>query len=453
MRPIPGRIREFAAILLLLALGCSGGEADGARLHSAQREYWRALRFQQRLDIYPDHSIAELSLQRYLDIVALYPPTDLPDSLSAPEREGPRVRLARVGAMSALAAAGLRRELGDHRGAIELLAGACRPDLPLGALVERRLRLTLCSHLVEEGEPAAGLEVLYGLLRPIAPNLEEGQAAYPDAELLALPAYLLATAAAAGPGPRAEAVAEADRFFDAVIENYAGGDAEYEALLGVADLALATERWERGEGALQALAERFPGRDSWRSDLRRARLLIEVLGREAEGEEILRGLFGSGKAAGPAGIAMCRHLLRSGRLEEAEAELTRLHRRMGSGDPRSELLYLWGELELRRDSWERAGDRWREAAAAQPFSAFGMRARLAIATQWALRDEPTFSGRSLARLFAACRRNTRHYPGSAGARLSLELESRGDSLLGTLPASVSIVRQLQEQRAPRRGGP
>ncbi len=450
------RLSIGALLIIPLLCACAAGDSDTARLHRAQRDFWRARHFQMRLDIYPDRSLAEASLDRYREFLVEHRAAELPNPLPRAEREGPKAKLVRVRAMVALTAAGIQRELGDREGAIARLSAACRPDLPLGSLVERKLHRTLSSHLLEIGESAAAIEALQALMDRLASGLDEGDAAYPDEELLALPSETLAIAAEASDSALADlTAAKATDFFERVVLFYPGGEAEYIALLAALDLALVHDEWRNAESALQRLSESFPDRDPWRADLRRARLLLEDLGRVEEGKALLRELTeaggGRGEAAQNASLVLIRHLLQVEDLTAAEEEIRQLHMQLGRGELRAELLYLWGELEIRRGAWEDADARWQEAASGQPFTAYGMRSRFAIAEKWAERGEPRFAGRSLARLFAASRRNTRHRPGSALAGFGLRLESRGDSLLGTLPASESIVRQLQEQRAPQGG--
>jgi len=445
MRPARGRTLAAALILALLA-GCAGEEGETARLHRAQRDFWRAKRSRERLDIYPSPTLAADALAAYLSVAEAYPPDDLPPAVADPE--APRVKVARVGAMARLGAAGLHWEGGRREEAIALVRGALRPDLPLGKLVERRLRLALASYLDEAGRPAEALAVVRTLLDPLRPALSPEHAAYPDEELLALPARLVDLAAA---GADSALAAGTDAFvrdyLARVAAGYPGEEAEWRALLAGADLATRGERWEEASSLLQRLARSFPDREPWRSELARARLLGEQLGRGEEAEAVLRRIAGDddGEAAARGGIALARFLLAAGRDREAEAEMQRQGRALRRKADRAELLYLWGELERRGGDTAAAVDRWRRAAAYSR-TPYGLEAQFATAAYWAGRGESRFAARALGRLFIACRQNTRYYSGGELARLSLQMETRADSLLGTLPATEPRVARLMEQR-------
>ncbi len=440
---------------LPLVVGCMGTpDPDLGRLHDAQRDYWEVRRFQEQLDIYPSHGMAEDCRDRYLAITDRLPL----DGLSDPpvDGESTEVKLVRVGAMSALGAAALHRELGEREQAIALLQGMLRDDLPLGALVERKLRGTLASDLRDIGRLEEAVAVHRSLMAPIRAGLEtEIDAAFPDPALLALPASMVRMTENQGDEEALRELGDflAD-FFDKVKRFYAGSDSEYDGLLVWSDMAMHLNRWDAAEGALLDLAEDFPDREPWRADLRRARLLSERLNRHEESEAILTSWAetGRGKAAVAAGKERIRFLLRRGRVVEVENELKRLKRVARRREDRSELLYLWGIYESKRGSWDQARLRWGEAAADGPYTPFGMESQLAIAQLWSERDQPRFVARSLDRLFRSCRRNSRHYAGSALASHSLALETRADSLLGTLPASEETVQDLLDRRHPIREG-
>ncbi len=431
---------------------CEGaGDPELGRLHTAQREYWEARRYQERLDIYPNLTLAEDCRDRYLGIAAEYSLAKVPRPIREPESTP--VKLARVGAMAALGAAGLQREMGDDAAAIALLESSQRPDLPLGALVERKLRGALASNLRDEGRVVEAIAVHRGLLEPLGGDLEEGHAAYPDDELLALPGAMVRLAESLGDSVILAGTADfLAGFFARLQTHYGGTDAAYNGLLIWSELAMGLGRWNAAEAALLDLAERFPARDPWRADIQRARLLAERLGRDDEAEEILGrwAESGRGRASVVAGKERIRFLLNRNRYEEIEPELMRLKRAARRREDRAELLFLWGAFESRRGAWDQARLRWGEAAADAPFAPFGMESQLAVAMIWAEREQPRFSARALDRLFRACRRNTRHYPGSELASLSLALETRGDSLLGTLPASEEAVQELHDRRRPTR---
>ncbi len=440
-------------LLALLLTGCVGGDSDLARLHRAQKDFWQAKHYQQRLDIYPNQTLAEESLEHYREIARRFPLADLPRAIEDPD--GIPVKLARVGAMSSLGAAGILRELGRPDEAIATLESACRPDLPLGALVERMLRNELASHLLEAERPVDAIAAYHSLLAPLAPDLHEEHAAYPNEEVLALPALMVDLAKETGDSLL---TADTDRlvalYFDGVSRHYPDSDVEWEALLRSADVAITLEHWERATQNLRKLAERFPDREPWRAELRRATLLSEQLGRSEESEAILLrwATDGVGDAAVEASLQWIRLLLRTERREQALEQIRRIKKMTNRRSDQAELLYLWGVLELGRGSWEEARPRWGQAAASHPYTRYGMESQLAIAHNWSEREEPRFAARSLARLFRACRRNTRHRAGSELSRLSLEIESRADSLLGTLPASEPMVRTLVEKRNPNAGG-
>jgi hypothetical protein len=441
--------------LLPLAAGCTGtGDPDLGRLHTAQRDYWEVRRFQEQLDIYPSLGMAEECRDRYLAIAERLPLAEVPDPLV--DGEASTVKLARVGAMSALGAAALHRELGEREQAIALLRGVLRDDLPLGALVERKLRGTLASNLRDIGRLDEALAVHRSLLAPIRPDLEaEIDAAFPDPELLALPGNMVGLAESLGDSlALAELGDFLAEFFGRVKRMYPGSDAEYDGLLVWSDMAMHLNRWDAAERALLDLAEGFPEREPWRADLRRARLLSERLDRHEESEAILThwAETGRGDAAVAAGKERIRFLLQRDRIDEVDSELMRLKRVARRREDRAELLYLWGIYELARGSWDQARLRWGEAAADAPYTPFGMESQLAIALLWEERDQPRFVARALDRLFRACRRNSRHYAGSALASRSLALETRADSLLGTLPASEEAVQDLLDRRHPTREG-
>lgn len=445
----------LTAATLFLGAGCSGNsDPDLGRLHSSQRDYWEVRRFQEQLDIYPSHGLAEECRDRYLSIAERLPVQDLPDPLTDPEATV--VKLARVGAMSTLGAAALHRELGEREQSIELLKGVLRDDLPLGSLVERKLRGTLAADLRDTGRLEEAVAVHRSLLAPLRAGLEaEVDAAFPDPELLALPQHMVDLTELRG---EEAALVELGDFladyFDRLKRLYPGTDAEYDGLLVWSDMAMHLNRWDAAERALLDLAEDFPDREPWRADLRRARLLSERLDRPEESEAILTRWAETdrGQAAVAAGKERVRFLLRQDRMDEVEGELRRLKRTARRRDDRSELLYLWGLYESRRGSWDQARLRWGEAAADGPYTPFGMESQLAIALLWKERDEPRFVARALDRLFRATRRNSRHYSGSALASRSLALETRADSLLGTLPASEEAVQDLLDRRRPTREG-
>lgn len=452
-------LKRILVIALLVGLSglmaaCEGvGDPELGRLHAAQREYWEARRYQERLDIYPNRTLAEECRDRYLDIAARFSLAEVPQPTEDPESTP--VKLARVGAMAALGAAGLQRELGESDAAIALLQTELRPDLPLGALVERKLRGSLASNLRDDGRPGEAIAVYRSLLEPLRADLEEEHAAYPDEQLLMLPGAMVRLAESMGDSAILAGTGEfLAGFFAGLETEFGGSDAEYAGLLTWSELAMSLGRWDEAEAALLDLADHFPDRDPWRSDIQRARLLAERLGREEEAEEILSrwAESGRGRAAVVAGKERIRFLLNRDRHEEIEPELTRLKRAARRREDRAELLYLWGVFESRRGAWDQARLRWGEAAVDAPFAPFGMESQLAVALIWAEREQPRFSARALDRLFRACRRNTRHYPGSELASLSLALETRGDSLLGTLPASDEAVQELHDRRRPAREG-
>lgn len=450
-----GRAAAPAALALMTLLACDASrDPVELRLHAAQRAYWQARQAQERLDIYPSLTLAEECRNRYLAIADENPPLDLPATIDDPE--APAVKLARVGAMAVLGAASLHRELGESGTAIGMLRGALRDDLPLGALVERKLRATLASFLKEDGRLEEAIGVHRDLLAALGPGLAEGDAAYPDAELLALPAKMVELAEAVADRDQLEATGDfLAGFFARLDRDYPGTDADYQGLLNWADLAMHMERWGEADAALGALAERFPDRDPWRAELRRARLLSSRLGRPEEAEAILARWAGADDpdAAVAAGKEWIRYLLLRGRFDEVEDELRSLKRKVRHREDRAELLYLWGEYESRGEAWEEARQRWGEAAAGMPYTPYGMRSQLAVAFIWTERAAPRFAARALERLFRACRRNARLDPGSELAGLSLTLETRADSLLGTLPASEEAVRDLLLRRQRSRTEP
>ncbi|MBM4117220.1 hypothetical protein FJ251_05660 [bacterium] len=439
----------------LFASGCGGESgAEYGRLHAAQRAYWQALRAQERLDIYPSHARAQACLADYLAVARAYPATALPRPLPADQREAPSAKIARVGAMAALGAAAIHWELGEREAALALLGSCLREDLPLGALAERRLRVTLSGYLRELGRRREAAAVLGSLLVGLAPGLEPGDAAYPDAELLGLCPQLADLALAAGDSLlKAEVAGRLSEFLGRLRRDYAGQEPAYQGLHTWAETAPRLGRWEDAEAALAELARGFPTREPGRAELQRARLLIARLERAAEGEAVLVGLAaGDSEAAVPAGLEYLRVLLRQGRLGELPSRLEHLHRRVRTREDRAELLYLWGHYEARLGTWDAARQRWEVAATELPTTPYGMEAQLAVARVWAERGEPRFAARSLARLFEACRRNTRRLPGSEEAGVSLALEARADSLLGTLPATEEAVRGLLARRPPAREG-
>jgi tetratricopeptide (TPR) repeat protein len=318
------------------------------------------------------------------------------------------------------------------------------------------LRGTLGSFLVDAGRPQEAIEVYRSLLTPLAADLDENHAAYPGAEVLVLPKLMLGLAQETGdPALVAETRSFAVEYFEKVSRGYPGSDAERIGLLEAADVAMAVESWEEASEILENLATRFPDQEPWRAELRRARLLSEHLGRSNESETILkRWAEGRDKEATvAAGKQFIRLLLHSGRTSEAEMEIRRIKKLTRNRQDIAELLFLWGWLELEQGSWEEARPRWGQAAATQPYSRYGLESQLNVAQQWALREEPRFAARALSRLFSASRRNTRHSAGSEMARLSLEIESRADSLLGTLPATEPTVRNLLDRRGPRPDAP
>jgi len=443
------RTRFCSALALTAGLvaGCSGGDVELARLHQAQRDFWRAKHAQQRLDIYPNQAIAEDCLRAYRGIIDRYPPGALPQPVGDPS--GIPVKLARVGAMASLAAAGILREQGRQEEGIALLAAACRPDLPLGTFVERRLRSGLASFLIEADRHREAALAYRSMLAPLAPGLDEEHAAFPDAEVLTIPALMIDQARQSGDSALAAELGDyGERYFRRVAEGYPGSDAEWQALLNAADFDIARERWPEAAEILERLAQRFPERQPWRADMRRARLLREQLGRSAEGDAILARWAQSDdqEAAVAAGLQRIRIFLNSGSYDEALSEIPRVKKAIKNREQMAELCYLWGEYELRHGSWEDAGSRWRDASASQPYARYGLESQLAIARQWADRGEPRFAALALAKLFAACRQNTRHRAGSELARLTLAIESRADSLLGTLPATEPTVRNLLSKR-------
>ncbi|MBN2170059.1 MAG: hypothetical protein JW819_01905 [Candidatus Krumholzibacteriota bacterium] len=445
MRPERGRTL-IAVLVLALLSGCAGEEGKSARLHRAQRDFWRAKRARERLDIYPSPTLADAALAAYQSVLETYPPGDLPAVVADPE--APRVKVARVGAMACLGAAGLHWEAGRREEAIGLVRSVLRPDLPLGHLVERRLRLALASYLDEAGRPAEALTAIRSLLDPLRPGLPPEHAAYPDEELLNLPLRLADLAVASGDAAlAAETEAFIRDYLARVAAGYAGEEAEWHALLAGADLATRGERWEEASSLLERLARSFPDREPWRADLARARLLGTQLDRTGEAEAILRRLAGQGRgeAAARGGIELARLLLAAGRDREAAEEMRRLGRELRHKADSAELLYLWGELERRADNAAAAVDRWRRAAA-YARTPYGLEAQYATARYWAERGEARFAARALGRLFIACRHNTRYYSGGEIARLSLQMETRADSLLGTLPATEPRVARLMEQR-------
>jgi tetratricopeptide (TPR) repeat protein len=455
---VSARRGTTAGALLILALltgACGGSDQDPqVRLYAAQRAYWQVLRAQERLDIYPNRSLAEDCVERYLAVARECPVAELPRPLPAEEREGAPVRLARVGAMAALGAAGIQWELGEREVAIASLRGSLREDLPLGALTERRLRATLAGYLRERKRPREALAVYASLLTPLGPGLVAGDAAYPDAELLAVPAQMAELALAAGDSAlAAETGSLLGSVFARVARDYAGEEPGFQGLLAWADIATRLGRWAEAEAALGTLARDYPTRESWRAELQRARLLAEHLGRPAEAEALLvRLAAGVGEEAVAGGTEYLRFLLARGRLAEVPPQLERLRRLAKRREDRAELLYLWGAYEMRLGVWDRARQRWGEAAAELPYTPFGMECQLAVARTWAERGESRFAAVALDRLFEACRRNTRQAPGSELAGVTLALEARADSLLGTLPASDAAVSGLRARRHPVREG-
>ena len=449
-----GRTAPLGVLLLALALGIGGcGEGDPlqSRLHRAQRDYWQARRDQERLDIYPGRALAEECLARYAALAAANPLSALPDSVG--DSEAVAVKLARVGSMAAQGAASIYWELGQRETAVALLQAELRDDLPLGSLVERRLRVTLAGYLRESGRPAEALDVYASLLHPLRAGLEPGDAAYPDAELLALPPQMVELARAHGDPRLLEATGEllAD-YFGRLAADYTGREPGYQGLLVWTDMATRLGRWKDAEDALTHLAADYPAREPWRAELRRARLLADHLGKPAACEAIIRRWSeGDDHAASvAAGMELVRFLLARDRLAEVAPELALLRARVSGREERAELLYLRGRYEARRGAWDVARQRWGEAAAEMPYTGFGMRSQLAVAQIWADRHEPRFAARALERLYEACRRNARNAPGSELADVSLGLEAKADSLLGTLPATDATVSALRARRHPAR---
>jgi hypothetical protein len=241
--------------------------------------------------------------------------------------------------------------------------------------------------------------------------------------------------------------------FARLVRDYAGQEPGFQGLLAWADIAMRLGRWTEAEAALGTLARDFPAREPWRAELQRARLLAEHLGRPAEAEVLLAGLAaGTGEAAVAGGTEYLRFLLARERLAEVPPQLERLRRLAKRREERAELLYLWGAYEMRQGVWDRARQRWGEAAADLPYTPFGMECQLAVARTWAERGESRFAAVALGRLFEACRRNLRQTPSSGLAGLTLALEARADSLLGTLPASDEAVSGLLARRHPVREG-
>ncbi len=241
--------------------------------------------------------------------------------------------------------------------------------------------------------------------------------------------------------------------FARLARDYRGEEPAFQGLLAWTDVALRLGRWAEAEAALQDLARDFPAREPWRAELQRARLLAAHLDRPAEAEALLLRLAaGTGEAAVAGGTEYLRFLLARGRLAEVPPQLERLRRQTMKREERAEFLYLWGLYEARQGTWDSARQRWGEAATDMAYTAYGMQAQFAVAMTWAERGETRFTAKALARLFEACRRNTRHTPGSQLAAFSLALEARADSLLGTLPASDEAVRGLLARRHPAREG-
>lgn len=441
---------RYGLPLFLLLAACAPGDtedAGGIRLHQAQRDYWQARHFRLRLDIYPNPTLAEEALTRFEQVRRSNPLTLLPASVD--DQEAPAVKMARVGAMAALESAGLLRELGRREEAITLLTQSCRPDLPLGALVERRIRRSLAESLREEGRDREVAEVYFSLLEALSEGLEEGAAAWPDEELLALPSLLVELAAQHGDSLwLAQTTARANFYLDSVAELYRGEDAGWLALLNRIDLDLAAGRWQSAGEVLARLAKEYPDHEPWRAELKRALILAEHLDRADEGEAIMLSWLESQEedAVMEAGRMHIRLLLADGRLDGAEGEILNLKKRFRRGSDQAELAFLRGELELRRDAWEEARPHFGRAAADHPFTVFGMAAQFRVATEWALRQKPRFAARALKGLFTATRRNTRQRAGSELAGLSMDYESRADSLLGTLPASEEAVLDLLKLR-------
>jgi tetratricopeptide (TPR) repeat protein len=445
----------LALPLLLVLTGCSiNSESDFARLHSAQRDFWRARHFQQRLDIYPSAALAEVALTNYQSIVGKYPPENLPAEID--NRESLLVKVARVGAMASLGAASLLREEGRADESISLIQASCRPDLPLGSNVERRLRRTLADIFLEQGEPARAIITYRSLLDPLGPDLTTDDAAYPDQEALDLLRLTVKLAHEMGDTLLIAGTMElADDYLTKIKTHYPGGDVEWNALLQWVDLNLEYRHWDVADLSLVELVERFPRRAPWRAELRRARLLDRELGRGGDCDLILRRWMESPvqPALVSASNLYIRRLMKLGQLDEALVEIRELKRKLQRPADKAELLYIWGLLELKRGAWDEARPIWGQAAANHPYTPYGMTSQLAVAEEWAGKDETRFSARSLSRLFKATRRNIRHYTGSELARKSMELESRGDSLLGTLPAYNEAVIELMKTRKPDRGAP
>lgn len=443
----------IAAVLLTSA--CSSESGPGSsRLHTAQRAYWQALREQERLDIYPSQAQAEACRDRFLAVAREHPATALPRPLPADQRDAQAVKIARVGAMAALGAAAIQWELGEREEAIALLQGCLREDMPLGALTERRLRVGLAGYLREADRSREAAAALGSLLAGLAPDLAPGDAAYPDAELLALPEQLTALALAAGDSLLTrEVAADLGEFFGRLGRDYAGAEPAYQGLHAWAEIAPRLGRWEEAEAALAVLAREFPAREPGRAELLRAQLLVAQPAREAEGEAILARLAGGGaEAAVPAGLEYLRLLLRRGRLAELPPRLDALRRLVETDEERAELLYYWGVYEARLGTWDAARQRWAMAAAEFATTPYGMEAQFAVAKTWAERGEARFAALALAKVYEACRRNARQAPGSEEAGFSLGIAARADSLLGTLPASEDAVRGLLARRQSAREG-
>jgi len=452
---VSARWRWALIAAALLAGACSRESGhESSRLHTAQRAYWQALREQERLDIYPSQAQAEACRDRFLAVAREYPATALPRPLPADQREAQAVKTARVGAMAALGAAAIQWELGERREAIDLLGGCLREDMPLGAPAERRLRGGLAGYLREAGRPREAVAALGSLLAGLAPAPAPGDAAYPDAELLALPEQLATLALATGDSLLIrEVAASLGAFFDRLGRDYAGAEPAYQGLHAWAEIAPRLGRWEDAETALAVLAREFPAREPGRAELLRARLLVAKPTRAAEGEAMLARLAAGGtEAAVPAGLEHLRVLLRQGRLAELPSRLEALRRRVETDEERAELLYTWGVYEARQGTWDAARQRWAMAAAELATTPYGMEAQLAVAKTWAERGEARFAALALAKVYEACRRNARQAPGSEEAGFSLGIAARADSLLGTLPASEDAVRRLLARRQPAREG-
>ncbi|MCP4545724.1 MAG: hypothetical protein GY835_04545 [bacterium] len=447
------RISLFCLLGVLAMAGCTNEDAEIANLHQAQRDFWRARHAAQRLDIYPNPGLVEESLTRFRDLALHYPADDIPLHIDDPD--SPRVKTARVGAMASLEAAALLRELGRSEEGVELLERACRPDLPLGQLVERRVRRGLADLLCHNDDRRAAIDIYLTLFAPIAAGLPADAAARPDEELLELPVRILKLARAEGDSAyHAHIVAKIHDYLDKVVTLYPDEDAAWLALLVRLDIDLAEEYWGEAVEGLQRIADLFPEREPWRAELRRARLLANQLGRLEESRIVLRRWLASDiqPAVVEAARQYIRLLLESGQLEAAEQEILAMKQSFRHPAEKAELLFLRGMFEIRREAWEDARAYFGQAASDHPYTAFGLAAQYKVAEEWADRGEVRFTARALERLFNATRRNTRNIQSGNLVSLSLEYENRADSLLGTLSASDEAIIALRERRAAARIG-